>query len=486
MPNDKAPATTHIPPDTNVAYNPYPTKSGNGKFYLARVGKKITGTKPLTQRFATEYEATNWINETVADFERRYHELGQQARQLDPKDFAAASIAFQRLGSGNAEALLALVQLWDSWGRPAVQDIHALSQCVVAGSYPAATIASRLTKALQFFQNHSPDAEQHRSVEQVIEEWVNEKSGRKAFREAQAKEKRTEAAAKQGVIHQGASNASEPTRDPKQPGLSDYARGIRCVGRKLVAAFPNRFFHELTTDELEEWLLAQSTCNNTLRHYHHDLRTVWNWAMKRRYARINPWRSMELPKKGHITIGILSCRHALALLLEAAKPANQSLLPSLVLALFAGVRSKELERLTWEDIRLHTKKPLVNLNWNVAKTCHRRWIYLPENAVKWLELIPANERTGRIRPSRWSKLFPTLRASAGVTHFPRNACRHSFASYHAAVFGIVKTTEFLGHTELRMIKEHYLEFVTQEAGEAFWKLEPKTTLQEVEQWLRAA
>ncbi|HEY5894055.1 MAG TPA: hypothetical protein VIT91_12565, partial [Chthoniobacterales bacterium] len=53
---------------------------------------------------------------------------------------------------------------------------------------------------------------------------------------------------------------------------------------------------------------------------------------------------------------------------------------------------------------------------------------MAENCVEWLRLHPGCA----IAPSGYQRLFATIAKSAGATPWPRNAMRHSFASYHLA------------------------------------------------------
>ena len=63
--------------------------------------------------------------------------------------------------------------------------------------------------------------------------------------------------------------------------------------------------------------------------------------------------------------------------------------------------------------------------------------------------------------------------SAGITEWPNNALRHSFASYHLAAFQDASALALeLGHSTTRMIFQHYRALVTRSAGESYWQIMP--------------
>ena len=63
--------------------------------------------------------------------------------------------------------------------------------------------------------------------------------------------------------------------------------------------------------------------------------------------------------------------------------------------------------------------------------------------------------------------------AAGIERWPNNALRHSFASYHLALHQNAATTALqLGHTDSRLLFEHYRELVHPEDAKAFWEITP--------------
>jgi integrase len=65
------------------------------------------------------------------------------------------------------------------------------------------------------------------------------------------------------------------------------------------------------------------------------------------------------------------------------------------------------------------------------------------------------------------------RAAAGITDWPDNALRHSFASYHLAHFNNSAALALeMGHTDSGMIFNHYRQLVRPKDAERYWNITP--------------
>ena len=86
------------------------------------------------------------------------------------------------------------------------------------------------------------------------------------------------------------------------------------------------------------------------------------------------------------------------------------------------------------------------------------------NLREWLE--PVRKHSGKITPENFVKQFQALREVAGVTDWPDNALRHSFASYHLAHFKDAAALALqMGHTDADMIFRHYRQLVRPKQAE---------------------
>ena len=139
------------------------------------------------------------------------------------------------------------------------------------------------------------------------------------------------------------------------------------------------------------------------------------------------------------------------------------------IALFAGVRPMELQRLTWENFRENWS--VIFLQKSETKTRTKRSIDVMPNLAKWIDTVPVKKRQGKIVRCfghKWS----AVRKAAGITG--QDITRHSFASYYAAAFGETqKLLESMGHTSFAMLKKHYRQHVEKSLALEYWKIVPK-------------
>ena len=156
----------------------------------------------------------------------------------------------------------------------------------------------------------------------------------------------------------------------------------------------------------------------------------------------------------------------MARLLESA---DEETLPYWAIGAFAGLRSAEIERLQWEQVDFEAG--LIEVTAKSSKTASRRLVKIEPNLHRWLS--PYMFQHGPVCPPG---LYPRLledRKRAGLTEWPSNALRHSFASYHLAHFGNPqKTSAELGHMNPAIVFQHYRQLVRPEQAERWWKVVP--------------
>ena len=78
---------------------------------------------------------------------------------------------------------------------------------------------------------------------------------------------------------------------------------------------------------------------------------------------------------------------------------------------------------------------------------------------------------GSVCPANYRRLFRMAHKEAGIHPWPKNALRHSFASYHLALHRNAASTALeLGHTETRTLFAHYRELVTVEEAKEYFSI----------------
>jgi integrase len=249
---------------------------------------------------------------------------------------------------------------------------------------------------------------------------------------------------------------------------------VRHVGdlRSRLNIFANKFDGQMvatiTSAEIDDWLRALPVAPITRNHYRVLIGLAFNYAVQRGYAMSNPARKTAKAKEPKTDIGILTVAQA-ARLLESATP---GILAYIAIGLFAGLRRAEIERLDWSEIDFESG--LIEVKAEKSKTAQRRFVTLQPNLREWL--LPVRKHRGAVTPEDFNKLFVQAREAAGITEWPDNALRHSFASYHLAHFKNAAATALeLGHHDSRITFAHYRELVKPKEGERYWNIKPETS-----------
>ena len=199
--------------------------------------------------------------------------------------------------------------------------------------------------------------------------------------------------------------------------------------------------------------------------YHLRLHTLFEYARQRGWVETNPLKDVARAKVIEGSPGILSVDQT-ARLLERA---GTDTLPYWALGVFCGLRSTELKRLEWRDVRFD--EGLVEVPALKSKTASRRFVTIQPNLAQWL--APYRGRQGLVCPNNLYAQLLADRRAAGITQWPPNGLRHSFASYHLARFRDVKDLALeMGHTRSEVTFRHYRELVTPSEAERFWRIAP--------------
>ena len=243
---------------------------------------------------------------------------------------------------------------------------------------------------------------------------------------------------------------------------------LRQRAGRFAASFGERIVATIRGREIEEWLDSLNVGPQTHNHYRNALRLAFNFAVRREYASENPAAKTEKANVLRAAPGILTVTQA-ARLLEIATP---DILPHIAIGLFAGLRRAELERLDWSEVDFESG--LIEVKAAKSKTAQRRFATLQPNLREWL--LPVRKYRGSVTSEDFNKHFIQARVAAGITQWPDNALRHSFASYHLAHFKNAASTALeLGHHDSRITFAHYRELVKPKEAERYWNIKPEAS-----------
>ena len=102
----------------------------------------------------------------------------------------------------------------------------------------------------------------------------------------------------------------------------------------------------------------------------------------------------------------------------------------LVIGAFAGLREAEIQRLDCSEV--DQRRGHIEVKSSKAKSARRRIVQMQPNLAAWLH--PFAGMKGRLVPVGARRKLERVRKAAGLTHWPTNGLRHSFASYRLAAF----------------------------------------------------
>jgi hypothetical protein len=132
---------------------------------------------------------------------------------------------------------------------------------------------------------------------------------------------------------------------------------------------------------------------------------------------------------------------------------------------FAGIRPEELLRMAPREAQLvNLKTRTITIPANVSKTKHERKVTISDNLAAWLEHAP-----GPIIPTNFRRMHAAARAHFKLSH---DEARHSFISYHVALYRSLGDAALQAGNSETIIRRHYLNLHPREEGEQFFQIVP--------------
>jgi integrase len=254
-------------------------------------------------------------------------------------------------------------------------------------------------------------------------------------------------------------------------GRSDrHIKDIRIHLGRFAQTFGSRPAGSITAEEIESWLETLSvgplTCNN----YLDRVSTMFAFGVKRGLLTDNPLERIERKTLKPSPTQVIAPTD-LQRLLDGAPT---ELVPVLSISFFAGLRTAEIQRLSWDDV--HLDRRFIEIAAAKAKSAKRRLVPIEPNLLEWLRPF-AGIRSGPIcRESERTlhNMIGRLYDDLGIKRL-QNAGRHSFASYWLAQHtDSAALASRLGHPNSNLVFSTYRELVTPEVAEAYWSIRPSS------------
>lgn len=234
---------------------------------------------------------------------------------------------------------------------------------------------------------------------------------------------------------------------------------------------------EITVDLIEDWLderegkSGESLSPVTRTNWRRDLSMVWRLAMERGRATTNPAALLPvaLSRDGDIHIlQVEAVENLFELLRKKAEPAAREAIAFAALACFCGLRSIEIYRLEWSNIKLDDG--VIEVPARISKTRARRMVKIAKNMMQFCCGIGIDKGPVISISPRTVRRFLV---SCSPTSLLSNVFRHSWFSYHLALHQNEKLTQLEGgHQSADVLYRHYRALVTQEAAVRYFSIQP--------------
>ena len=224
---------------------------------------------------------------------------------------------------------------------------------------------------------------------------------------------------------------------------------------------------DLTSKDLKDWLNGLGVGARGRNNFRALLIALFNFAKSCGYLPKNQETEADSLTKAKDTASAIEI-FSPADLTKLLEHADDSLVPYLAIGAFAGLRTAELQRLIWQEVKLD--QGFIEVTAGKAKTAQRRLVPIQPNLALWLQR--------HVRPAGEVFLLSTInQKAAGFSKklgipWPHNGLRHSYASYRLAKCKSAAEVALEMGNSPRMIFQHYRELVTPSDAEKWWDIVP--------------
>lgn len=248
-----------------------------------------------------------------------------------------------------------------------------------------------------------------------------------------------------------------------------YVSGLESYLRLFARGRESMPVEDISVEDIKSWFRSRKEKPITRSSNLGRLSALFGVCWRRGYIQENPCRKIERPYIDRTPPRILTLRQCARALIWTRNNMPE-FLGWLSLALLAGVRPEECDRLTWDAINLQRGE--LRIDAAASKVRTRRIVRLSLACCAWLSLAKQLESPLPLpfatRRERQRKLKKVLRFSA----WPQDILRHTAASYLLARHQDAgKVATMLGNSA-SILNQHYKELVPIEQGIRFCSLLP--------------
>jgi integrase len=257
-----------------------------------------------------------------------------------------------------------------------------------------------------------------------------------------------------------------------------YILDMQARLHKAAVAFKG-LVGEIHSPQIDEWLASMKEASGrTKNNYRTAMITLFSFARQKGHLPRDRQTEAEFSARYNDKggeIGIYTPAE-LEILLSRIEP---RLVPFVAIGGFAGLRSAEIVRLEWPEIRFDQE--VIEIKAAKAKTASRRLVPILPALKAWLE--PLRKKEGKVLAGvldefalakQFRNAVAVIRADDGkqLIEIVHNGLRHSFITYRMAILKNAAEVALEAGNSPRMIFEHYRELATAEQARAWFSTLP--------------
>ena len=238
----------------------------------------------------------------------------------------------------------------------------------------------------------------------------------------------------------------------------DSFNDIRYLGNRLLRTNPElgkRNFSELTASECEEWLNAAFHTDSQFNKARAMLHGLIEFAIRREWCDKNPIKRIERRKVVEREIRPLKLAETRRLIRTAQRESPECAVAAGLLV-YAGIRPREVRRLTWRDI--DNEEKVITIRSQCSKTGGVRQVEIPPVLSGLLTSHSPESGREKICPSDWRRRWRKIRDNSGFRGcWIQDVLRHTYASFHAKRYADLPRLQInMGHRDLSLLRARYV------------------------------
>lgn len=277
----------------------------------------------------------------------------------------------------------------------------------------------------------------------------------------------------------------ESREDLREVTLQSYRYTLEKACEQLAA----RMLSDLTAADVEAITAGKGSTAAAM--HRRNFRAFWRWACRppREWGKADMLAGLEAIREAK-DADITTLRAAeVRALLKAAEGFRPAAAVAFAVAIFGGVRSKELSRLTWADVL----DDHIEIGRSAAKKHSRRLVPICSTLRAWLDAYRGDaEADEPLTGGNWREVSCAVRRLAGWEvatklledppaptrgPWPANACRHTCASVQVAIGTALEDLTFkFGHSGgHELLRAHYVARMARKEALAILAIGPRGT-----------